>query len=424
MAGAAYHRTAYCVWEITLACNQACRHCGSRGGRPRAAELTPDEALDVVRQLADLGIGEVTLIGGEAFLRRDWLTLARAITDAGMLCSITTGGYAVTEPMVRAMREAGVGQVSVSVDGLEPAHDLLRGRPGLWRACFETMAHLRRVGMPIAINTQINRRTAGDLPMLYKCLRAAGMRAWQLQLTLPMGQAADHPEMILQPVELLDVFPVLAHLKLRADRDGVVVVPSDNVGYFGPFERLLRGDRDGWHPWIGCYAGLNVIGLEADGTVKGCASLPSRAYGGGNVRERSLRAIVEEAAELDLNRGARTDHLWGFCSTCEHAALCRGGCTWTSHAFFGRRGNNPLCHHRALALEARGRRERLVLERPAGDQPFATGEFALIEEPLDAPWPDDDPLHLDASAMRWPAAWSPSGEDLVAGNPEASVPGG
>src|SRR5690349_7267237 len=59
----------YVVWEITLRCDLACGHCGSRAGKPRADELTTAEALDLVRQIAEMGAHEVTLIGGEAYLR-------------------------------------------------------------------------------------------------------------------------------------------------------------------------------------------------------------------------------------------------------------------------------------------------------------------------------------------------------------------
>ena len=79
-------RTTYAVWELTLACNLGCVHCGSRAGDARAAELSTAEALDLVRQLADAGIREVTLIGGEAYLRADWLDVVRAIRTAGMSC--------------------------------------------------------------------------------------------------------------------------------------------------------------------------------------------------------------------------------------------------------------------------------------------------------------------------------------------------
>jgi len=91
-----YRRISYAVWEITLKCNLACQHCGSRAGHTRSHELSTEEAIDLVRQLAEVGIKEVTLIGGEAFLRPDWLDIARAITDAGMICGVTTGGYGIT----------------------------------------------------------------------------------------------------------------------------------------------------------------------------------------------------------------------------------------------------------------------------------------------------------------------------------------
>src|SRR6187399_2285680 len=84
------------VWELTLACDLGCKHCGSRAGKPRGDELTTDEALGVVRELADLGAREVSLIGGEAYLRDDWHLVAAAIHDAGMLATMVTGGRGFT----------------------------------------------------------------------------------------------------------------------------------------------------------------------------------------------------------------------------------------------------------------------------------------------------------------------------------------
>jgi hypothetical protein len=62
-------RLRYCVWELTLRCDLACNHRGSRAGRARANELTTAEALNAVDQLADLGVLEVTLFGAEVYLR-------------------------------------------------------------------------------------------------------------------------------------------------------------------------------------------------------------------------------------------------------------------------------------------------------------------------------------------------------------------
>lgn len=369
-------RRSYAVWEITLGCNLACIHCGSRAGSTRPDELSTEEALDLIRQLAEAGIDEVTLIGGEAFLRRDWLTLAEAITRAGMYCTMTTGGYGLSAVVARKMHQAGIRETSVSIDGLEPTHDRQRGREGSWRQCFATLRNLCEAGISPACNTQINRLTAPELPALYVLLHQAGVKAWQIQMTVPMGNAADHPEILLQPYDLLEVFPMLARLKNQSVRDGIELLPGNNVGYYGPYARVLNSGNGMWQ---GCHAGLNTLGIEADGTIKGCPSLPTTSYRAGNIRDTSLSDLLDRAPELGFNEGAPTDHLWGFCQTCQYADLCRGGCTWTAHVFFGRSGNNPYCHHRALEQERRGVRERLVLKERAGGTPFDHGLFELIE---------------------------------------------
>ncbi len=399
-----YVRTSYAVWEITLKCNLACSHCGSRAGQARTQELSTEEALDLVQQMAEVGIKEVTLIGGEAFLRPDWLEIAAAITQAGMLCGMTTGGYGISLETAQRMKAAGIVTVSVSVDGLEATHDRLRGKKGSWKHAFQTMSHLKTAGIKFGCNTQLNRLSAPEFPRIYEVLRDAGIFAWQIQLTVPMGNAADHAEILLQPYELLDLYPMLAQVATRAQEEGVIVQPGNNIGYYGPYERILRGKGDPWKFWQGCSAGLSTLGIEADGAIKGCPSLPTAAYTGGNIRTRSLRDIVEQTAELRFNLDAGTPegtkHLWGFCQTCEFAELCRGGCSWTAHVFFNRRGNNPYCHHRALTQAKRGIRERVYPIVQAEGLPFDNGEFVLVEESWDTPLPED-PLQFTSDSIQW-----------------------
>jgi nif11-class peptide radical SAM maturase 3 len=403
-----YRRISYAVWEITLKCNLACQHCGSRAGDSRTDELSTSEALDLVKQLAEVGITEVTLIGGEAFMRSDWLEIARAITDAGMVCGMTTGGFGISQDTAHRMKEAGIKVVSVSVDGLEATHDRLRGKQGSWQWAFKTMSHLKEAGISFGCNTQINRLSAPEFPSIYERIRDAGIFAWQIQLTVPMGNAADNNDLLLQPHELLDIYPMIARVATKANQEGVKVQPGNNIGYYGPYERLLRGG-DAWSFWQGCSAGLSALGIEADGAIKGCPSLPTTAYTGGNIRDHSLRTIVEETAELRFNLGADTpqgtEHLWGFCKTCEFAELCRGGCSWTAHVFFDKRGNNPYCHHRALTQAKQGIRERVILERAASGNPFDNGEFKVIEESINTPLPANDPLHFNSDRIQWSKEW-------------------
>ncbi len=76
------------------------------------------------------------------------------------------------------------------------------------------------------------------------------------------------------------------------------------------------------------------------------------------------------------------ESLWGYCRTCYYADTCRAGCTWTSFVFFGKAGNNPYCHHRALEMQRAGKRERLVAREQAPGEPFDYGRFEIVIEDL------------------------------------------
>lgn len=103
-------------------------------------------------------------------------------------------------------------------------------------------------------------------------------------------------------------------------------LPGNNVGYFGPYEHRFRGRlrcaSDG-----SCSAGRSVIGIEANGDIKGCPSLPTRGWVGGNVRDHQLRDIWQRAQALRYTREHEPERLWGFCASCYYAEECRGGCT-------------------------------------------------------------------------------------------------
>jgi radical SAM protein with 4Fe4S-binding SPASM domain len=386
-------RPVYVVWELTLRCDQPCTHCGSRAGDARTRELSTHEALGVVAQLAEMGAREVVLIGGEAYLHEGFLSVVTALRDAGVLPTITTGGRGIDEPLARAMADAGLAAASVSIDGLETTHDRMRASKGSFAAATDALEHLRAAHVPISANTNLNRFNQRDLEPLYEHLRDRGIGSWQVQLTVPLGRAADRPEMILQPYELLDLVPRIATLKTRAFGDGVVLMPGNNLGYFGPEEALLRSPREGGRDhFAGCQAGRFVLGIESDGAVKGCPSLQTTPYVGGTLVARSLASIWNETAELAFTRADRIDSLWGFCRTCDYADPCLGGCTFTAHALLGRPGNNPYCHHRARMHARDGLRERLVKVQDAPGTPFDHGRFELIVEPLEAPLADESLL--------------------------------
>jgi Y-X(10)_GDL-associated radical SAM protein len=368
------------VWELTLACDLKCLHCGSRAGHRRPSELSTSECLEVVSSLAALGTREISLIGGEAYLRRDWLEIVRAIRSHDIYCAIQTGGRNLTEERLERAVAAGLNGVGVSLDGLATLHDRVRNVAGSFERALDTLRRARAAGLAVSVNTQIGAQTLPDLPELLERICEVGARQWQIQLTVAMGNAADNDDLLLQPYRLLDLMPLLARLYDEAARRGVAMVVGNNIGYFGPYEHRWRGLGDERVHWTGCSAGQNVMGLEADGTVKGCPSLATADFAGGNVRELSLEQIWQGSRPIHFGRLRSAEELWGFCRSCYYADVCRGGCTWTSHSLLGLPGNNPYCHYRVLELQKKGLRERIRKVREAARTSFAVGEFEVVTE--------------------------------------------
>ena len=178
-------------------------------------------------------------------------------------------------------------------------------------------------------------------------------------------------------IELLE----LAHRKGVNPRRIMNITMGNNVGYYGPHEHLLRsapGVRA--KVWSGCQAGKFTLGIESDGRIKGCPSLPTAPYIGGNIRDLTLEQIWNDTPELRFVRDRTTSELWGHCKTCYYSDVCRAGCSFTTHCFFNRRGNNPFCYFRAANLRDEGKRERVRQIQKAEGIPYDFGKFEIIEE--------------------------------------------
>lgn len=386
----------HAVWELTMRCNHACAHCGSRAAEPREDELDTPALLEVADQLAAAGTTEVALIGGEAYLHPGMLPVTERLSALGVRVILQTGGRGLGRARLRQLKRAGLVQVGVSIDGLEATHDLVRASTGSYAAAVRTLRLARELGFVTTVNTQIHRLSAGELRPLCAALDALRIRSWRCQLTAPMGRAADRPEWILQPWEVIDVIDTLGALQLEhaeqarsqglGPRHMLDISISNNLGYYGPHDVLLRSTPGGEAvTYRGCQAGKHLVSVESDGTMKACPSLPTAPYRGPDIREVPLSEAWGTHPALTFNHASREHELWGFCKTCMYAPVCQGGCSFTAHTLLGRRGNFPQCYWRATQLKKRGRRERLVHVAPAAGQPYDFGRFELIEEA----WPAD-----------------------------------
>jgi radical SAM protein with 4Fe4S-binding SPASM domain len=309
-----------CVWELTLRCNAACVHCGSDAGAARPDELSAREALSVCDELAGLGAKEVTLSGGEPLLRDDWSAIASRLTGRGVRVDLITNGLLLDRDAARRIRDAGAVSASISVDGPPPIHDRLRGTPGGFEKAMAAAGHVRAAGLPVGAVTQVSRANLSALGELEARLVEAGFQGWQIQLTAPQGRA-EETGLALGPEEV----PSVAAFILDPARS-LRPYAADDIGWMNRREPELRSShRPTDQVFVGCQAGLSILGLTADGTVRGCLSLPAH-FDEANVREVPLARIWEDPERFSYNRRFDERGLTGACASCAFRRVCRGGC--------------------------------------------------------------------------------------------------
>ena len=93
------------VWLATDLCNARCLHCSSNSSRRRPDELTTEEALNLVDQLADVGVVDLAVSGGEPLLRRDLFRVIAHARRRGMAVGVGSNGAALPDRKLDALRE-------------------------------------------------------------------------------------------------------------------------------------------------------------------------------------------------------------------------------------------------------------------------------------------------------------------------------
>lgn len=321
-----YYHLQTCVWEITLACCFSCKYCGSKAGCARKGELSTEECLNVVRQLSEMGCRRVSLIGGEVFMRRDWKTIAEALTKRQITVSIITNGYLFTNEILSAIKELNIESVAISLDGTEGIHDEFR-QAGSFKRAMRAIDTLTENDIPVSVISTLHSKNVNCLYDMYDILRDKKIFAWQLQACSPMGNAMKN-----ELSTKIDFGYVINFVEKNMYNPYFVVGIADNIGYYAEREGWLRGNLSGMAPFLGCRAGLTNIGIDSVGNVRGCESMYDSSFIEGNLREKSLYEIWNSPDAFAYNRKFTPEQLEGACKTCIHACKCAGGCR--SYNFF------------------------------------------------------------------------------------------
>jgi len=323
------------LYELTLRCNMNCIHCGSSAGKKRTKELTTEEWNNVTKQLADLNCKEITLLGGEPFLRKDWYEISNEIKNYGIKITYMSNGLLVNENTIEKLRKIEPKVISISIDGAKKeTHDKIRRVKGSYDNCIEVISNLKKAGVNTTVVTSINKLNFQDLPELRSMLLNKGI-VWQLQIAIPLGRFKK--ELLLSKEEFYAAAIFIASTRKKYSIKELPIIGSHCFGYYSKKIRNVM-----IFPWNGCQAGISTIGIQSNGEVKGCLSLPPD-FIEGNVRDNTIFEIWQKPGFCSYNRDFKESGLNNSCIGCKYGKKCRGGCLGVSVGITGKPNGDTYC---------------------------------------------------------------------------------
>ena len=342
------------TWELTYACNLACRHCLSSSGRRDPRELSTAECKAVIGELERMQVFYVNIGGGEPTVRPDFWELVDYAAEHHVGVKFSTNGVKITPEVARRLAASDYVDVQISLDGATAeVNDAVRGA-GSYATALAAMRNLAAAGFAgFKISVVVTRHNAGQLDA-FKAL--ADRFGAQLRLTRlrPSGRGADvwdelHPTARQQR----DLYDWLA-------ARGEQVLTGDSFFHLAAFGEPLPGLNL-------CGAGRVVCLINPVGDVYACPFAIHDNFLAGNVRGPGGFATVWQRAPLFAE--LRQPQGGGACTSCSAYDACRGGCM-AAKFFTGLPldGPDPEC--------VKGHGERALLAHAGAPAPRPSGDHS------------------------------------------------
>jgi MoaA/NifB/PqqE/SkfB family radical SAM enzyme len=204
------------LWEVTRACALACRHCRAKAQpKPDPRQLTTEESLRLIDQIAEFGSPILVFTGGDPMMRRDLEQLIRyASQEKGLRTSLTPSSTAlVTKKRLKSVMDAGIRRIALSLDGPNAEiHDSFRGFSGSFQRTMEILRDAQDVGLSVQVNTTVTKINLQYLEEMVPFLEKYGAVQWSLFFLVPVGRA--RIEDMISPQEHEQVYNWLYDLSL------------------------------------------------------------------------------------------------------------------------------------------------------------------------------------------------------------------
>lgn len=304
--------------EMTVNCNEHCRHCGSECGDHREENrLSREEIfrfLDEIKEDFDISTMMLCVTGGEPLLREDFFEIMEYANRLGFLWGMTSNGTLITPEVAHKLAQTGMRTISVSVDGMKETHEWFRQSPGSYERTLSGIRNLLAEGSfsHVQVTTVVHQQNYGELEEMYQFFSSLGIRSWRVINIEPIGRAREQEDLLLSPEQYRGLFDFIRSHRFA----GKMEVCYGCSHYLGlEYEREVRK----WY--FLCNAGVYTGSVTYNGDVTSCLDMERRPeLIEGNIRKNRFKEIWDQKFRI-----YRTDYRKvGKCADCPDYRFCAG----------------------------------------------------------------------------------------------------
>lgn len=328
------HELNYLFWECTTRCNLNCLHCGSDCSKDSLHQDMPAEdffrAIDTIKIIPPNFT--VVFTGGEPLLRKDLEFCGKELRKRGFKWSIVSNGYLYDEQRHISLLNAGIGALTISLDGLKESHNRMRNNDKSFDKvinAIELASSSSRINFDIV--TCVNQNNINELLQIKELLISKNVKAWRLFTIIPIGRAAKNRNMLLTNNQFVQLMDFIAECRKSRQID----VKFSCEGYVGKYEPLVRDS------YFFCRAGINIGSILIDGSISACPNI-DRSFSQGNIYTDNFYQIWQTEYQPFRNRDWTKT---GQCKKCKDYKDCLGN---GFHNWHGDKKNVLVCHNNKI----------------------------------------------------------------------------
>lgn len=309
------HELKYIFWECTLKCNLNCLHCGSDCKQEANVKDMPIGdfiiAIDDIKTIVKPNETTIVFTGGEPLLRKDLEQCGQELYKRGFPWGMVTNGLQLTENRLKSLLNSGLRAVTVSIDGMQDAHNWLRGNKNSYSKAINAIEMLSKVpDLAFDAVTCVNQKNIDSIHEIKDLLISKGLKEWRIFTVFPIGRAKDYEELQLNPKQFKQLFDTIAEIR----NEGKIKLNYGCEGYLGGYETEVRDNL------FFCRAGVSIASVMIDGSISACPNLRDN-FIQGNIYKDSFKEVWE------TKYAKHRDRSWarkGECLHCDKFKYCEG----------------------------------------------------------------------------------------------------